>query len=127
MNAFEYIKFLNLNQILEDFLEDPWKTLGRLPGKSSNGFYVRRRPTKSSGSHPKFEYADFSDMTLEDFSEDSWKNLRNSQKTIGRLRNSQKTLGRLLEKSSNVFYARRLPTMSSGSLPKSFVQSGKKE
>ncbi|CAN7090816.1 unnamed protein product, partial [Brassica rapa subsp. narinosa] len=33
---------------------------------------------------------------------------------------SQNTLG----KSSNAFYARRLPTKSSGSLPKSYVQSG---
>ncbi|KAL0747454.1 hypothetical protein Bca101_029456 [Brassica carinata] len=52
-----------------------------------------------------------------DFSEDYWKNLINSRKT----------LGRLLEKSSNVFYARRLPTKSSGSLPKSSAQSGTKE
>ena len=63
MNAFEYVKFSDLNQTLEDFSEDSWKTLGRLLGKSSNAFYARRRPTKSSGSLPKFEYADFSDMS----------------------------------------------------------------
>ncbi|CAN6890992.1 unnamed protein product, partial [Brassica oleracea] len=47
--------------------------------------------------------------------------LEDSRKT------SWETLGRLLEKSSNVFYARRLPTKSSGSLPKSSVQSDTKE
>ncbi|KAF3560235.1 hypothetical protein F2Q69_00015529 [Brassica cretica] len=46
-------------------------------------------------------------QTLENFSEDSWK-----------------ILGRLLGKSSNVFYARRLPAKSSGSLPKSYAQGG---
>ncbi|KAL0753309.1 hypothetical protein Bca101_090977 [Brassica carinata] len=51
------------------------------------------------------------------FSEDSSKTLRNSRKN----------LGRLLEKSSNVFYARRFPTKSLGSLPKSSSQSGTKE
>ena len=54
MNAFEYVKFPGLNQTLEDFSEDSWKTLERLLGKSSNAFYARRRPTKSSGSLPKF-------------------------------------------------------------------------
>ena len=63
MNAFEYIKFSDLNQTLEDFSEDSWKTLGRLLGKSSNAFYARKRPMNSSGSLPKFEYADFSDMS----------------------------------------------------------------
>ncbi|WZZ69941.1 hypothetical protein YC2023_081311 [Brassica napus] len=54
--------------------------------------------------------------SIEDFSEDFWKTFRNSQKT----------LGRLPKKSSNVFYARRLPTKSSRSLPKSYAQSGYK-
>ena len=63
MNAFEYADFSDLNQTLENFSEDSWKTLGRLLGKSSNAFYARRRPTKSSGSLPKFEYADFSDIS----------------------------------------------------------------
>ena len=55
-----------------------------------------------------FEYADFLDLsqTLKNFSEDSWKTLR-----------------RLLGKSSNAFYAIRLPTKSSGSLLKSYAQS----
>ena len=53
---------------------------------------------------------------LEDFLENFWKTLRNSRKT----------LGRLSKKSSNVFYARRLPTKSSRSLPKSYAQSGYK-
>ncbi|KAL0652489.1 hypothetical protein Bca4012_095180 [Brassica carinata] len=66
-------------------------------------------------------------QSLKDFSEDSWKTLRNSRETLGRLRNSRKTLGKLFEKSSNVFYARRLSTKSSESLPKSYVQSGTKE
>ncbi|KAF3508960.1 hypothetical protein F2Q69_00003604 [Brassica cretica] len=69
-----------LNQTLEDFSEDSWKTLGRLLGKSSNAFYARRRPTKSSGSLPKFflyelEFERFLKRLLEDsqkLSEDSW-------------------------------------------------------
>ena len=94
LNAFEYIKFSDLNQTLEDFLKDSWKILRGLLEKSSNAFYARRRSTKSSGSFPKFVYAEFSDMssTLENFSENSWKTLRNCQKTLGRLKN----LGRLL-------------------------------
>ena len=53
------------------------------------------------------EHADFLELsqTFEDFSEDSWK-----------------TLGRLLGKYSNVLYARRLPTKSSGSLLPKVVQ-----
>ncbi|WZZ03526.1 hypothetical protein YC2023_089447 [Brassica napus] len=56
-----------------------------------------------------FEFVGFSDLreTLKDFSEDSRKTFQN-------------TLG----KSSNAFYARRLSTKSSGSLPKSSAQSG---
>ena len=30
MNAFEYVKFLDLNHTLEDFSEHFWKTFGRL-------------------------------------------------------------------------------------------------
>ena len=43
------------------------------------------------------------------------------------LKDSRKTLGRLIENSSNIFYARILPTKSSWSLPKSSAQSGTKE
>ncbi|KAG5410628.1 hypothetical protein IGI04_006947 [Brassica rapa subsp. trilocularis] len=101
LNVFEYIKFSDLNQTLENFSEDSWKTLRRLLGKFSNAFYARRRPTKSLRSLPKFSAQSYTNFgyTLKDFSEDSWKTLRNSRKT----------LGRLLEKSCNVFYARRLP------------------
>ncbi|CAN7072707.1 unnamed protein product, partial [Brassica oleracea var. botrytis] len=55
----------------------------------------------------------FSDLsqTLEDS--------RKTRKTLGRL-------GRLLGKSSNVFYAKRLPTKFSRSLPKFSTQSGTK-
>ena len=60
-------------------------------------------------------------QTLEYFLEDSWKTLRRL------LEHSQKTLGKLLGKSSNVFYARRLPAKSSESLPKSSAQGGTKE
>ncbi|KAL0660627.1 hypothetical protein Bca4012_097464 [Brassica carinata] len=57
---------------------------------------------------------------LEDFWDNSWK-------TLGRLaKDSRKTFGILLGKSSNVFYARRLPTKSSESLLKSSAQSGTK-
>ncbi|KAF3550315.1 hypothetical protein DY000_02004389 [Brassica cretica] len=75
----EYLS-VYLNQTLEDFSEDSWKTLGRLLGKSSNAFYSRRRPTKSSGSLPKFfryelDFGRFLRRLLEDsqkLSEDSW-------------------------------------------------------
>ena len=50
MIAFEYEDFSDLKQILEDFLDNSWKTLGRLLGKFSNVFYARRLPTKSSES-----------------------------------------------------------------------------
>ncbi|KAF3600473.1 hypothetical protein F2Q69_00036483 [Brassica cretica] len=54
--------------------------------------------------------------------------LEDSQKTLERLsEDSRKTLGRLLGKSSNAFYARRLPTKSSESLSKSSAQSGTKK
>ncbi|KAG5399665.1 hypothetical protein IGI04_014272, partial [Brassica rapa subsp. trilocularis] len=55
-----------------------------------------------------FEFAGFSDLRqiLKDFSED----FRTT---------SQNTLG----KCSNAFYARRLPTKSSGSLPTSYAES----
>ncbi|KAG5406882.1 hypothetical protein IGI04_013001, partial [Brassica rapa subsp. trilocularis] len=114
LNAFEYVKLSDLNQTLENFLKDSWKTLGRLLGKSSIAFYARRRPTKFSGSLPKFPAQSYTNFgyTLEDFSEDSWKTLKNSRKT----------LGRLLEKSFNVFYARKLPTKFSGSLLPKVVQ-----
>ncbi|WZZ70468.1 hypothetical protein YC2023_081838 [Brassica napus] len=35
LNAFEYANFSDLRQILEDFWDNSWKTLGRLPTKSS--------------------------------------------------------------------------------------------
>ncbi|KAF2576684.1 hypothetical protein F2Q70_00002583 [Brassica cretica] len=98
--------FSDLSQTLKNFSEDCWKTLGRLLGKSSNAFYSRILPMKSSGSLPKsFDQSDLS-QTLENFSEDSWK-----------------TLKRLLGKSSNAFYAIRLHTKSSGSLLKSYAQN----
>ena len=53
LNAFEYANFSDLRQILEDFWDNSWKTLGRLLGKSSNVFYARRLPTKFSESLPK--------------------------------------------------------------------------
>ncbi|KAG5388816.1 hypothetical protein IGI04_030357, partial [Brassica rapa subsp. trilocularis] len=40
------------------------------------------------------------------------------------LEDSQKTFQNTLGKSSNTFYARKLPTKSSGSVPKSSAQSG---
>ncbi|KAG5375529.1 hypothetical protein IGI04_040125, partial [Brassica rapa subsp. trilocularis] len=87
-------------------------TLGRLLGKSSNAFYAGKLPTKSSESLLKSSAQNLS-QTLEDFLEDPWK-------IFGKLmENSQKTLGR---KSSNVFYARRLPTKSSESLLLKVVQ-----
>ncbi|KAG5378126.1 hypothetical protein IGI04_025968 [Brassica rapa subsp. trilocularis] len=61
----------------------------------------------------KFSTRSDMSQTLEVFSEDSWKTLRNSRKTLG--------------KTSNIFYARRLHTKSSRSLPKSYAQSGYKE
>ncbi|WZZ87930.1 hypothetical protein YC2023_116509 [Brassica napus] len=95
INQIEDPSFSDLSQTLKNFSKDSWKTLGRLLGKSSNAFYSRILPMKSSGSLPK----SFSK------SEDSWK-----------------TLVRLLGKSSNVFYARRLPAKSSGSLLRKVVQ-----
>ena len=41
MNAFEYADFSYLRQILEDFWDNSWKTLGRLLRKYSNVFYAR--------------------------------------------------------------------------------------
>ncbi|KAF3488229.1 hypothetical protein F2Q69_00052176 [Brassica cretica] len=117
---------------LRDF-ERLLRRLSEHSRKTSNAFYARRLPMKSSGSLKSsevfclkchlnaFEYADFSDLRhiLEDF----WDN---SSKTLGRLsKDSRKTLGRLLGKSS-VCYSRRLPTKSSESLPKSSAQSGTK-
>ncbi|KAF2596817.1 hypothetical protein F2Q68_00008877 [Brassica cretica] len=90
---------------MKDFSEDSQKTLGRLSGDFSEAFLEN-----------------FSDLRqiLEDFWDNSWK-------TLGRLsKDSRKTLRRLLRKSSNAFYARRLPTKSSESLPKSSAQSGTK-
>ncbi|KAG5400246.1 hypothetical protein IGI04_014853 [Brassica rapa subsp. trilocularis] len=46
--------------------------------------------------------------------------LRDFERLLRRLsEDSRKTLRSLLRKSSNAFYAKRLPTKSSGSLPKS--------
>ncbi|KAL0771804.1 hypothetical protein Bca101_036955 [Brassica carinata] len=43
----------DFGKLLRNLLEDYWKTLGRLLGKSSNVFYGRRLPAKSSESLPK--------------------------------------------------------------------------
>ncbi|KAF3554956.1 hypothetical protein F2Q69_00013151 [Brassica cretica] len=43
----------DFGKLLRKLLEDYWKTLGRLLGKSSNVFYARRLPVKSSESLPK--------------------------------------------------------------------------
>ncbi|WZY93133.1 hypothetical protein YC2023_065462 [Brassica napus] len=90
------------------------KTLGNLLGKSSNAFYARRLPMKFSRSLMKFYPQSGTNFAYSDFG-----------KLHRRLlEDSRKTLGRLLGKSSNAFYARRLPTKSSGSLPKSYIKSG---
>ena len=90
LNAFEYINFSDLNHTLEDFLEDSWKTLGRLLGKSSNAFYARRRPTKSSGSLPSLNMQIFQ----------IWVRLwKISRKTLGRL---LETIRRLLADSETL-------------------------
>ncbi|WZY98948.1 hypothetical protein YC2023_071277 [Brassica napus] len=108
--------FFQIWESLKDFSEDSrvsedsQKTLERLLRsllrKSSNVFYARRLPMKSSGSLSKF-----------------WKT---SGIILGKLsEDSRKTLGRLLGKSF-IFYARRLSTKSSESLPNSSPQSGTK-
>ncbi|CAN6840877.1 unnamed protein product [Brassica oleracea] len=45
--------FSNLRQTLIDFSEDSRKTSQNTLCKSSNAFYARRLPTKSSGSLPE--------------------------------------------------------------------------
>ncbi|KAG5378557.1 hypothetical protein IGI04_026399, partial [Brassica rapa subsp. trilocularis] len=77
------------NTSRQEFLEDFWKTLRRLPKKYSNVFYARKRLTKSSGSLQ--EVFRKSSGSLPKFSAQSYTNC--GYKTFGRL---FETLGRLL-------------------------------
>ncbi|KAG5400289.1 hypothetical protein IGI04_014896 [Brassica rapa subsp. trilocularis] len=103
-------KMSDFVRLIKRLLENSWKTLRRLPKKFSNAFYARRRSTKSIKVFCPKWYKYWICILFE----------LNFGKLLRRpLEDSWKTLGRLLGKSSNVFYVRRLPIKSSGSLSKS--------
>ncbi|KAF2552154.1 hypothetical protein F2Q68_00033711 [Brassica cretica] len=106
----------NLRQTLKDF-SDSRKTLS----KSSNAFYARRLPTKSSGSLLKSSAQSGTNFVYIFF---------RSESDFGRLlrkllEDSRKTLGKLLEDFLGSF--QMYSWKSSGSLLKSSAQSGTKE
>ena len=122
LNAFEYIKFSDLNQTLKDYSEDSWKTLERILGKSCNIKCLIRLPEKSSESF----WEVFQSLKTEKTFKNKILCLNNNQDSYIRLNLSKMgtTLDkRLLGNSSSIKCIRRLPKKSFEKSSESLMRS----